>query len=54
MQKDAISAFRKNLNELYDAITKAKRVPLSGLCMVEQDHVKLMKIYNMLDMVINH
>ena len=39
MQKDAISAFRKNLNELYDAVYKAKRVPLSGLCMVDQEQV---------------
>ena len=37
MQQDAISSFRKNLNDLEETISQAKRVPLSSLCMVERE-----------------
>ena len=40
MQQDAISSFRKNLNDLAEVITQAKRVPLSNMCMVERDLVR--------------
>ena len=31
MQQDAISAFRKNLNDLEEIVMQAKRVPLSNM-----------------------
>ena len=31
MQQDAISAFRKNLNDLEETVMQAKRVPLSAV-----------------------
>ena len=37
MQQDAISAFRKNLNDLEETIVQAKRVPLSNMIMVDRD-----------------
>ena len=40
MQQDAISSFRKNLNDLAEVSTQAKRVPLSNMCMVERELVK--------------
>ena len=39
MQQDAISAFRKNLNDLEEAMMQAKRVPLSNMCMVDRDRL---------------
>ena len=37
MQQDAISAFRKNLNDLEETVVSAKRVPLSNMCMVDRE-----------------
>ena len=39
MQQDAISAFRKNLNDLEEIVMQAKRVPLSNMCMVDRERI---------------
>ena len=39
MQQDAISAFRKNLNDLEETVMQAKRVPLSNMCMVDRERI---------------
>ena len=46
MQQDAISAFRKSLNDLEETLVQAKRVPLSNMCMLDRE-----RALNLLDSI---